>query len=425
MSLKKKTFAADEEVIYDDAIIYKRGEYWQFRMWLPGERKYARFSLKTRSKSTAVDKAKQRYHELVAQQLQGKTYFSKSTRQGVDDYLAQRHKDVEAKIIVLGRYGTIKTHLGHWLDFIGRDAKLKELERTDCENYFFERTKTKRNIAISQTTVLNEQSTINAMMSWLYKNRETYIEAFDFKKLPRIDRGDEAKRRSSFTDDEILDIRGVLEASLIEAKKDLDDADNLNKFVVGHYLVLSILTGLRRGEQLQLRWQDITPLERKIGGTDRSLVKIKVRGETSKVRKTRVFAIEDHEYFDNLFKLMQTRNTMARKKNPEVPRFQDTLIFSTDGITPITVRAIDYHFTRALDQVGIKNRDKRDLVPYSFRHYFITTKVNSGLLPHQVAEMCGTSTAQIDKTYYHTTEEKMISNALAGYYYQDGLLIPK
>jgi integrase len=395
-------------------------------MWLPGERKYARFSLKTRSKSTAVDKAKPRYHELMAQQLQGKSYFSKSSRQGVDDYLAQRHKDVEARIIVPGRYGTIKTHLGHWLDFIGRDTKLKELERTDCENYFHERTKTKRNIAISQTTVLNEQSTINAMMSWLYKNRETYIEAFDFKKLPRIDRGDEAKRRSSFTDDEIRDIKNALEASLVDAQKDLDDDDNLNKFVVCHYLLLSILTGLRRGEQLQLRWQDIAPFGRTIGGANRSLVKITVRGETSKVRKTRVFVIEDLEYFDSLFKLMQPRNTIARKNNPAVPKLPDALIFSTDGITPITVRAIDYHFTRALDQVGIKNRDKRDLVPYSFRHYFITTKVNAHLPPQAVAEMCGTSVAQISKTYYHTTEEKMISNALADYYYnEDGLLIPK
>lgn len=173
MVLKKKVYDADEEAIFDEAVIYKRVDYWQFRMWLPRERKYARLSLKTRNRSTAIDKAKQRYHELMAQQGLGKSYFSKTTRQGVDDYLAQRHKDVEAGIIVKGRYGTIKTHLGHWLQFIGRDTKLKELERTDCENYFYERTKTKRNIAISQTTVLNEQSTINAMMSWLHKNKET------------------------------------------------------------------------------------------------------------------------------------------------------------------------------------------------------------------------------------------------------------
>jgi len=58
MPLKKTKFGADEVAIFEDALVYKRGEYWQLRMWLAKERKYARFSLKTRNKSTAVDKAK-------------------------------------------------------------------------------------------------------------------------------------------------------------------------------------------------------------------------------------------------------------------------------------------------------------------------------------------------------------------------------
>jgi hypothetical protein len=66
MPSKKTKFNDDEESIFDDAVIYKRGEYYQFRMWLTKERKYARFSLKTRSKSTAIDKAKLHYHELMA-----------------------------------------------------------------------------------------------------------------------------------------------------------------------------------------------------------------------------------------------------------------------------------------------------------------------------------------------------------------------
>ena len=159
MPLKKKAFSDDEEQIFDDAVILKRGDYWQFRMWLTKERKYARFSLKTRNKGTAIDKAKLHYHDLMSQQLQGKSYFSITTKIGVEKYLAQRWKDVEAGIIVKGRYATIKTHLEHWLDFIKRDTKLKELARTDCENYYHARTKTKKNIAISQTTVENEQST--------------------------------------------------------------------------------------------------------------------------------------------------------------------------------------------------------------------------------------------------------------------------
>jgi hypothetical protein len=191
MPLKKHSFNDDEEPIFDEAVIYKRGEYWQMRMWLVKESKYARFSLKTRNKSTAIDKAKLRYHELKAGELSGKKYFSLTTKIGVEKYLDQRIKEVgQANGIVVGRYTTIKTHLEHWLEFIGRDVKLKELERTDCENYFLERTKGKKKIQVSATTIANEQSSINAMIKWLYKKGDTYIDGFDFKKLPKVDRGE-------------------------------------------------------------------------------------------------------------------------------------------------------------------------------------------------------------------------------------------
>lgn len=100
MALKKKSFSEDEIVIFDDAVIYKRNDYWHFRMWLKNEKKYARFSLKTRNQFTAVDKAKLHYHELMANQLQGKSYFSITTKIGVERYLEQRWKDVEAGLIV-------------------------------------------------------------------------------------------------------------------------------------------------------------------------------------------------------------------------------------------------------------------------------------------------------------------------------------
>jgi len=67
-----------------------------------------------------------------------------TTKAGVKLYLAQRWKDVEAELIVKGRYSTIKIHLEHWLEFIKRDTKLKELDRTDCEDYYLTRTKTKK-----------------------------------------------------------------------------------------------------------------------------------------------------------------------------------------------------------------------------------------------------------------------------------------
>ncbi len=44
-------------------------------------------------------------------------------------YLEYRKGHIESrttKSIVKGRYGTIRSHLDHWLDFIERDTKLKE-----------------------------------------------------------------------------------------------------------------------------------------------------------------------------------------------------------------------------------------------------------------------------------------------------------
>lgn len=429
MPLKKQSYNDDEIPIYDEAVVYRRGEYWQMRMWLAKEKKYARFSLRTRNRDTAIDKAKKHYHELMAQQLAGKTYFSKTAKQGVEEYLKQRAKDVEAELIVKGRYGTIKTHLEHWLNYIGRDTKLKEMERTDCENYLHSRTKTKRSLNVSQTTVANEQSTINAMMAWLYKRNETYIDSFDFKPLKRIDRGDEALRRSTFTDEEIVVIKTKLEEYIASAKAAINEEGNITKAVTAYYLLISILTGLRRGEQLQLRWCDIEWMEKNVKGKAEdetySLVKITVRAETTKVRKTRRFVVKDWEYFDELFKLLQPRYVKATKGKKDVIPFAQTLIFSTNGTSPITPRAIQYNFDKIVELAEIKETDTRDLVPYSFRHDFITDRINRGATPTQVAETCGTSTAQIEKTYYHTTERKMIENAMPEFYYKDGLLIPK
>ena len=428
MALKKQEFSDDEIPIFEDALVYKRGEYWQMRMWLAKEHKYARFSLKTRNRSTAVDKAKLHYHELMAGQLAGKNYFSITTKMGVEKYLEQRQKDVSAGLIVAGRHKTITTHLNHWLNFIGKDVKLKELERTDCENYFHHRSKTKRNLSVSQTTIENEQSTINAMMTWLYNHKETHIDGFDFKKLKKVDSGIEQNRRATFTDDEIGEIKYQIDKYILEAESNIDESGNLIKTIAGYYLIVSLISGLRRGEQLQLKWKDIKEFEHNIGGEEGKyfdLVKITVRGETSKVRKTRVFVIEGYDYFDRLFKLQYKIYRKLNGDNSTKNEFPNSLLFSLNGGNPITPRSIGYHFDKIIELAEIKNRENRDLVPYSFRHYFITKRVNSNLPPAAVAEMCGTSITQIEKTYYHTTEAKMISNALADYEYIDGILVPK
>ena len=100
-------------------------------------------------------------------------------------------RDVELGHIIQWRYATIATHLQHFLSFIGNDTKRKELERTDCENYFYHRHKI-TNTKVTQVTVQNKQSTINALMKWLHKNGETHVDGFEVKKLPRLETDNDA-----------------------------------------------------------------------------------------------------------------------------------------------------------------------------------------------------------------------------------------
>ena len=111
--IKKQRFGEDEILIFEDAVIYRRDDYWQFRLWLPSEKKYARKSLKTRNRTTAIERGKDFYLELYANIRLGKTYFSIDAKAGVARYVAHRQRDVDAALIVKGRLVTIKAHLKH------------------------------------------------------------------------------------------------------------------------------------------------------------------------------------------------------------------------------------------------------------------------------------------------------------------------
>ena len=97
---------------------------------------------------------------------------------------------------------------------------------------------------------------------------------------------------------------------------------------------------------------------------------------------------------------------------------------SLDGKEEPSKRTILYHFGRLLDLAGI-NREGRDIVPYSFRHYYITERIMSGLGYHEVAAICGTSAGEVEETYYHLNDQTRLTLALAGYEIDDaGLVVP-
>ena len=418
MVIKKQEFGDDEILIFDEAVIYKRGDYWQFRLWLPRENKYARKSLGTKNRTSAIEKGKEFYLELFANMKQGKTYFSIDAKRGVEMYLAHRQRDVDVGLIVKGRLSTIKAHLKNWLDFIGRDTKLKEMERTDCEDYFHARVKGAAGAVAKQVTIQNEQSTINAMMDFLFKRGEAHIDGFDFRRLPRIDTRDDRVRRSTFTRDEIEALDAAITSYCDRDANKLDELEWYTRMMVGALFRMSFKSGMRPGEIRQLKWSDVS-ITNHFSKKKRKyirLMRVSVRAATSKVRKSRIFLYRDD---DNL-PVWKDRVRVLWDDDDE----QDKFVFSLDGRAEPSKRTILYHFNRLLDLAVIK-RDGRDLVPYSFRHYYITERIMSGLGYHEVAAMCGTSAGEVEETYYHLNDQTRLTHALAGYEIDDaGLVVP-
>jgi hypothetical protein len=76
------------------------------------------------------------------------------------------------------------------------------------------------------------------------------------------------------------------------------------------------------------------------------LFKVTVRGETSKIRKTRRFVVKDSVYLNGMLKLAMKRLVQRTSEQAALGVLKDDLIFSTDGKTAVTARAIGVHFDK-------------------------------------------------------------------------------
>ena len=122
MGGRKREYKEDEIAIFEDACVYKRGDYWQFRLWLEKEKKYVRKSLRTRKRTEAVELGKELYLELFADMKRGKSYYIITSEKVAEKYLAARKHDCEMGLIAASRYKTLKSHLKHWVAFIDKNT---------------------------------------------------------------------------------------------------------------------------------------------------------------------------------------------------------------------------------------------------------------------------------------------------------------
>jgi integrase len=299
----KSAFIVEEHDVLGKAKVLRTaqsGKIYQLRMWVPDEKKYVRETLKTRDLKTAMLRAEKRVFEIFSDIQTGRKIFGIRLSELVEKYQEWRQQDVDMGNITAGRLVTIKSQLKHLLTFKGSDTKVNELERLSCFEYANWRRKNVE--SVKDVTIRNEQATINHLMKFAYRNGYSHLTDFEFRKL-RV-RHEENDRRDTFDLGEYDSLVRFMRSWT--SKKSCGDNESLRqkRLLMRDCVLIASNTMLRVGELWQLKWSDILGYETRTDDTGKSivLVTLKVRGEISKTRKSRMVTSRGGEYFRRLHK---------------------------------------------------------------------------------------------------------------------------
>ena len=244
--------------------------------------------------------------------------------------------------IVEGRYRTIVSHLNHYLEYVNKDTKVINLGVNTLVHYVreneetsYDKFRSKQNASTS--TIRNEMATINACQRYLY----------DFKKVASVSRFALPK--------------------MPKRRYDVNE-EYLERELFRHWVIFAANSGLRMGEQRQLKWEDIST-EVEGGGNQREIVlaKLLIRKDTTKVRIPRTLYCRGGEYIERWNKLLRTYGKSA-----------EGYVFSVEGDKEFPKTNFHRHWKRVLRLTTIPTERQKEFVPYSLRHYMITQRVMSG-----------------------------------------------
>jgi len=161
------------------------------------------------------------------------------------------------------------------------------------------------------------------------------------------------------------------------------------------YMVIAILTGMRKGELRALKWHDVE-IERGV---------IFVR--QSYTDENGMTAPKTEDSIREIPILMPVRDALEQlMKHSPYTDSEDFVFYQTNRENPIPVHFADKAFSSILDSIGIDEaeRKRRHLVPHSTRHSFVT--FCRTLLPDFiVGGISGHTTTQMIDNYGRSTAE--------------------
>ncbi len=407
-----KSFTEQHSVLDGSAIVYRTpqsGDMYQFRTWLPDERKYYRRSLKTRDLETAKAKAISEYVAVRQRVDNGLPMFTITFGKLVDLYLEHQDERVESMFITYGRRKTIESQLKHLLRYLGRDQhtktlgrynfgsslKISEVDRNSFAKYAFYRRAT--NPEVRDVTLRNEQTTINALLKWAFRKGYVHFEDIDFEEIKIT----QVEKRDAFSRDEYGRLWRFMHHKWLK-EENLEPKQLEQRNFIRDFILIKANSFLRFGELKQLKWKDIKIYKNENRGPHNwgyYFVDIKVRAEISKVRKDRELAARGGDFF-------------KRVKSYSMHTKPDDFIFvDNDTGEMITKNAYYRAWKDIMSKVDI-DTDGRKLSFYSLRHFGITMRLSAGVSYETMKVFAGTSFKFLEDHYDQRTIEQLRDEAL-------------
>lgn len=401
MSVNRKTDA--EWLLGEKGEIYRMSRssaVYQCRIWVPSERKYIRKSLKTTDYETAKLRGEELIFKVLGEVAAGKKLFGITLGELVDKFLEYRWEDVKNGVITEGRFTTIQSQCRALLRT--KPRKLKVAELTEYSFYEWRQMRLKDNPSINTVTIRNETATIGQLFDFAFRNGYSHFPKMYFRPI-KISRADVGKR-DTFVIDEYESMVKFLR-SYTSKKYCPDDEERIERQKVRDYIFTLSNTLMRTGELRQLLWEDVLGYEDRIDETGKKVcvVNLRIRKETSKVRRSRTIWVRGGEYIKRL-------KTYSVFTEPT-----DLLYTNKTGTHPLGTRVLYKHWDRVMKGIGIEDHSERKLSYYSLRHFGITMRMKSGVPIADVASIAGTSVSHIENHYRHIDDEVMIDSALRNF----------
>ena len=413
----KNTYALYEELkhlrVTTDAetpYIYKRLDVqknlsvedrtWQIRIPIPKSRSI-RKSLRTSDKTIAVMKAEEMVIEVKVQLKQGGSALPFPVEDLVAKFLVEKaHRvrgewegkaDAGRKSITQQRFQLIEGKLRNYVvPFLGKKtdvrgvpvSKWKTWERWRKENNSRKEMGTPKAI-----TIQNEMGVIREL--WKYGMDNGYIPLHP--KLPFHDEnliGDDKMARDTWEANEWNSFSRRLRDWLNNAATKNDD-DNWDAFVAYQMVFFLANSGMRLGELVKVRNKDVRFYKRQMPEyKNKEMVCALVQVHKS----TKTGAREVNAMGGDFAKRVFVKSKFQRKN--------DFLFTHLDG-SPFTTKQFRTWFQRMIAFTDENERWGKNLVPYSLRHLYATTRLQNGTSKGALCENMGVTEPYLRKHYSH------------------------